>query len=472
MDFSRVLSDGQVERFRGAGEDLLERVGFRVKDEAALAACKAAGARVEEVSGTVRLPRALLRELAGYAPRTYAIGGAGGSSWEVGKEPLGLAIVTDPWIIDYDTGRPRRPCLADVKRHTAIAQKMPGVAAVSRMDFPVSDIDGPNSSLRAWEEHLILWGKHHLFVPAGAESNRRWHDLACILRNGAPGEAPLFSVMAAVISPLVISGINVDLVRFAIGHGAPVQPTVCPMAGSTAPYSLAGTLVQGHAENMALLALTQVLSPGHPFLYAFGPSVTDMRSGHDLYYTMDKVLWKVASVQLAKSYGLPAAAECGGTMTFRYDPQCGAEGFAFMMAALASGADILAGFGSCYTAMGMSAEMMLIQQAWLDAARYLGRGISTEPLDEAMAAIERVGPGGEFLTDESTLGGMRESEFFTSACFDHTPVGEAGPGPMSRGMLERAHEEAERLGAEQVSPLPGDVQEGIRRFFHDECARS
>ena len=44
-----------------------------------------------------------------------------------------------------------------------------------------------------------------------------------------------------------------------------------------------------------------------------------------MYYTMDKVLWKIAHVQLAKFYGLPAAAECGGSMVHRFDQQSGAR---------------------------------------------------------------------------------------------------------------------------------------------------
>ena len=68
-----------------------------------------------------------------------------------------------------------------------------------------------------------------------------------------------------------------------------------------------------------------------------GLSVTDLRSGADLYYTLDKVLWKNAAVQLGLAENMPVGAECGGTLTHRYDPQAGAEGMLFMLAAHASG---------------------------------------------------------------------------------------------------------------------------------------
>jgi hypothetical protein len=83
-------------------------------------------------------------------------------------------------------------------------------------------------------------------------------------------------------------------------------------------------------------------------------------------YTVRNILgetWEIGTVQLGRAENMPTWAECGGAMTHRYDPQCGAEGMLFMLAAHASGADIISGFGSCHNAMGMSAEMMVIHPA-------------------------------------------------------------------------------------------------------------
>jgi hypothetical protein len=43
-------------------------------------------------------------------------------------------------------------------------------------------------------------------------------------------------------------------------------------------------------------------------------SVADLMTVYDRYYTVDKVLWKIAAVQLGKSYNLPVIAECVGTL--------------------------------------------------------------------------------------------------------------------------------------------------------------
>jgi trimethylamine--corrinoid protein Co-methyltransferase len=218
---------------------------------------------------------------------------------------------------------------------------------------------------------------------------------------------------------------------------------------------------------LMLAAMTQILKPGHPVVYATGLSVTDLQTGADLYYTMDKVLWKIGAVQLGRAENMPTWAECGGAMTHRYDPQCGAEGMLFMLAAQASGADIISGFGSFHNAMGMSAEMMVIQEAWLRAARHLSRGIRTDDLRLATANLERVGPGGQFMDDDLTVELMRSDEFFRDDVFDLS--GGHGDG---RGMLERAHARVEQRVAGYQSRVPGDIQEDLRWHFHDLCRRS
>jgi trimethylamine---corrinoid protein Co-methyltransferase len=260
----------------------------------------------------------------------------------------------------------------------------------------------------------------------------------------------------------VLNQLNAELLLRSVAQGFAIVPTVCPMSGSTAPYSLAGTLLQSHVEVLMVTLMAQLLQPGHPVEYVSGLSVTDLQNGADLYYTIDKVLWKVAAVQLGQAEHMPVGAECGGTLTHRYDPQCGAEGMLFMLAAHAAGANILAGFGSCHNAVGMSGEMMVIQQAYLRAARHLSRGIGTDDLRLAAANLARVGPGGQFLDDDLTVALMRSDEFFRDDVFDLS--GGHGDG---RPMLERAHDRVEQLAAGCQSRVPHDIQEGLRRYFHD-----
>ncbi|MFC1526550.1 trimethylamine methyltransferase family protein, partial [Candidatus Latescibacterota bacterium] len=412
-------------------------------------------------SGGVRLPLPLQAELLSQAPGQYEIAGANGFRRTIGGgERHCVAIVTDPWILDYGAPSRRHPSLEDVRRHTRIAQRLDEVGAISLMDYPVTDRPGPHSSLHALEAFLLSHAKHLYVLATSLESLDRYLLLAEVLAEGR--NLPMMTVGVASLSPLTLTAMNGDLLLRACEHGMPIVPTVCPMAGATGPYGNSGMLLLGHAENLFMAALAQMVRPGHPFLYAQGPSITDMRSGEDLYYTLDKVLWKLASAQLGRACGLPTTAECGGTMPSRHDVQSGAEGLLFMLSAWESGADVLAGIGSCGNAVAMSGEMMVLQTGWLAAARFLGDGIRVS-VDADMDSIRRVGPGGQFMDDALTLERLRSGEFFDGELFDY------GDG---EAMLARAHALAEELSAEADSPLPGEMQEGVRRLLRDEYARA
>ncbi|MBN1642029.1 MAG: trimethylamine methyltransferase family protein [Anaerolineae bacterium] len=465
----KTLTASEIEGVQRATETILEDVGVRVQHEGLLRRARQAGARVDDASGVVRLPAPLLRELLATAPAQYAIADALGGEFTVGEgEPGCLAIVTDPWIVDYETGRPRRPRLADLRRHSAIAQQLQPVIAVSRMDYPVADVEGPHSSLRALQEHLTYFAKHYYSLPTSVAAFEQWVEIARILAQGRTlAQTRMVTVGVPILSPLTLTEMNATLLQRACELNFPIVPTTCPMAGTTGPYDKLGTLVLGNAENVFMAALVQILRPGHPFLYALGPSRTDMRSGGDMYYTLDKVLWKRWATQMGKSYSLPTSAECGGSMGYRYDPQSGAEGMLFMQAAYESGADVLAGIGSCYNAIGMSAEMMVLQVAWLEAARFLERSLDSEALERSVDSIRRVGPGGHFLTDALTIERLRAGEFFDHPLFDHS-----GEGTHHPGMVERAHQWVEDLVGRARSPLPDCVREDLDRYFDEQYRKS
>ena len=465
MLIGKVLSDVQLSEVRDASEEILERTGCRVLDAQALALCRKAGARVEDANGTVRIPRSLLRELVARAPSRFKATGVDGVTREIGGgRQWGMAITNDPWIIDYESREPRRPRTEDIRRNTIVAQSLDRIAGMSCMDFPVSDAPAAHANLRALEVHLLHHAKHNFVYPASVASLQRWLKIGAILARGGELRASgLFSVGVAALTPLTVTDMNVEFVRICCDHGFAIVPTVCPTAGMTSPYTLAGTLALANAEALFLLALIQIHRPGHPFLYALGPAVANMQNGACLYYTLDKVLWKAASVELGKSYGLPVTAECGGTMVHRFDQQSGAEGMLFMLAAVASGADCLAGFGSTHNAVGHSTEMMLIQEAYWRAAEFLRRGIRTDGERRGAESAARVGPGGEYMTDPLTLEHLRGDEFFSDELFDHD-----GDSAHSRSMLERAHAKVQALVEGFPSPVPDSVREELQAFFRQE----
>jgi trimethylamine---corrinoid protein Co-methyltransferase len=460
----KVLHEDQIQKIKQMTEELIEKTGFRVENRELLDIAKKHGAIVNMEEQTIKIPGDMLRDLLSKVPESYEAKGIDGKSFTVGKGAQYIsAIVTDPWIIDYETGKKRRPGLEDVRINTILSQLNEKVASIGRMDYPVTEYDDITSSLKALEIHILNHVKHYNVYTACIKDLLQWMEIGDILTqcDDLSGSS-LMTVAVAVVSPFVLPRFNGQAMIEAAKRNFTVVPTICPMAGTTSAYSLDATLLQGNTENIFIAALTQMLNPGNPFLYAFGPSVSDMRTGHDLYYTIDKCLWKTAAVELAKSYKIPVCAECGGTMSHRYDMQSGAESMLFMLGAQNSKADLLAGVGSCCNANGLSSEMMMIQYEWLKAAEHLSKGIDTENLAEGMKSIIDQGPGGNFLMDDLTIKNLRRNEFFQSDIMDMT----GGAGPEST-MLEKAHKKVRELTEDYISPVPGNIQESLKRYFHD-----
>jgi len=463
----RVLSDSEVERLHAETLRVLAEVGFKVAHAETLGKFRRAGALVNEAGSTVRVPPELVKELLALAPSRVAQTGLNRKVLDVGGDNrYYTSLVIDPFVVDYAAGV-RRPVLEDVRRHTIIGESLDRVNAMTRMQYPVCDIPEPDSCYKTMEVFLLHTTKHTAAYPTSEANCRDWMDVTAVIAQAGGLDVngtPLMSVGMAVTSPLQVHGPNIEIMRMAMERCYPILPTVCPMAGTTSPYSLAGTMLTANAEALIPVLIAQVYKPGHPAIYGIGPSVTDMQTGHDLYYKAEKMLFKIAATQMGAFYGLPVSGEAGGTLTWRADVQNGAESFAYLLASHAGRQNIVGGLGSLHNANGMSAEQIIMQCGLVDMAEYLARGMDVTDRKLALDSIRKAGPGGHYLEDELTLALLRSKEFFQTADLDLS----GGYDPSALGAYEMAHRKAEELAAQYETAVPAKVQAAIRSFFREK----
>lgn len=459
-----VLSDAEVQTLHERTLDVYERTGIRVSHDETLMRFAKSGARVDHTTGVVKLDRRLFQELLSLAPSIAIETGLNGRRLEVGGDNrYYLSLILDPYIVEYQAG-PRRPVLEDVRRHTIVGESLPRVSSMMRMEFPVADVPEPDSYFKTMEVFLSHTTKHTAIYPTSPENCRLWLDAMQTIAEAASLDwttTPLASIAMAVTSPLQISGANIEIMKMAMQTCCPIISTVCPMAGTTSPYSVAGTVLLANVEALAPVLIAQLYKPGHPVMYGFGPSVADMKTSHDLYYKVEKMLFKAAATRLGKFYGLPISGEAGGSLTWRADPQNGAESMAYLLASITGGQNIIGGLGSYHNANGMSAEQIVMQCALAEMAEYIARGIRMDSNRLGLDAIERTQPGGNFMTDDLTIELLRSDEFFHSPLLDLT----GGYQPDAPGIYEKAHETVQSLVAGYTSRVPDNVVEAIRRFF-------
>jgi trimethylamine--corrinoid protein Co-methyltransferase len=459
----RVLSDEEIERLHEKTLEVFEGVGAKITHAEALSKLKRAGARVDESSGIVRFPAAMVKELLALAPEEALQTGINGKLLHTGGgNRTYSSLVIDPFIADGDRGV-RRPVLDDVRRHTILGESLLRIDGLHRMQFPVSDAPEPDSYIKTLEIFLCHTTKHVMASPASVENGQEWMDVSEAIADAAGldvASTPLLTLAMAVTSPLQIHGPNVEIMKMAMSRCYPIMPTVCPMAGTTSPYSVAGTVLQANVETLLPVLLAQLYKPGHPVFYAIGPSVTDMRSGHDLYYGAEKLLFKTAAMQMGKFYGLPIATESAGSLTWRPDMQNGAESMLILLTGMVGGQNFVGGLGSLHNANGMSAEQIVMHCGLAEMAEFLARGVDLSDQKLALESIAAAGPGGNYLTDRLTVELLRSGEFFHSRVLDMT----GGYTDGTPGMYDIAHAKVEQLIAEYRPTVPEKVQEAIRTY--------
>jgi len=463
----KVLSDAEVEVLHAKTLEALENPGVKISHAEALEKMKRAGAKVEETSGRVRMPAGLVKELLAQAPGTVYQTGLNGKVLEAGgRNRYYLSLITDPFICDRAEG-PRRPVLEDIRRHTILGESLDRISSMMRMQYPAADVPEPDSYWKTMEMFLCHHTKHTHAYPTSEENGREWIEVMEVIAEagGVNRKGPAMLTLAmAVTSPLHVTGMNVEIIKMAMEHGCPIVSTVCPMAGTTAPYSIAGTALIANAEALLAVLIGQLYKPGHPVFYAVGPSVTDMKTGHDLYYRAEKMKFKIIGNQMGRFYGLPIAGEAGGTMTWRADVQNGMEGICYLLASLTGGQNIIGGVGSMHNANGMSAEQIVMQCGMIDMAEFLAAGVDLSERKLAIESIRQAGPGGNFLCDDLTMELLRGDEFFESEHMDFSG-GYHGPGT---SLLEKAKEKAERLIENYKPAISEKVREVVRTYFKDK----
>lgn len=300
------------------------------------------------------------------------------------------------------------------------------------------------------------------------EGARQVIELAAVVAGGREvlRRRPFISTMTSwMVSPLKLDTEVTQILIEWCRAGLPVALSSAPMAGSTSPVTLAGTLVQLNAEQLSGIVLTQLVRPGTPVLAGYIPGLADMRGGGYVGGAVEFGMMQAAAAQLAHFYGVPIYGSGGMTDSKLPDIQAGYEKMATLLLAAMGGCNYIHHAIGMLTNMdSVSPEQAVIDDEIMTMVQRVLSGIAVTEASVAVDAIDRVGPGGHFLMDAHTRAFMR-SEVFHPLVADrqNRPAWEAGGGQDARA---RARARVEVLLAEHEPPgLPAEVDAELRRKF-------
>ncbi len=462
-----LLDEGQLIRLHEAALAVLERVGLQVPHPEVLARFADEGAEVDFQSQRVRAEPELVMHLVWKAGAEFTLYGRDlkrTARFGQGQRNYN-SIAGEAFWVDEPGGARRPARLADVATAARFAEGLERISVVGAMTDP-SDVPVRLRPVEVFASLLRHTTRPVHFWFHDRASTRFLIELMVALRGSRSlaEDYPLCYPFLEPISPLRFPFDGVDLLFETAELNLPVP--VGPMAqmGLSAPMSLAGTIVQEHAEILAGIAITQLIRPGLPVMYGGIPHAFDMRTTQLVFAGPEQALLGVAMTELGKWLGLPVYINVGLTDSKRPDAQAGLETAATLLPGAAAGADIFGHLGIAGVDQATSLDMLVLQHEVVDYVESVLREVDLSDEALGLAEIEVAGPGGGYLDRDFTADRFRSELWFPRLLDRQYYQGWLEQGALS--LEERCrHRKAELLATSDVPPLADDTEQALEEVL-------
>ena len=425
----KFLSNDDVYDIHVSTLDLLEHVGVQVECEEALKLLHGLGADVDFRTKRARIGPDLVGEAVRKTPPSFILHA---------RNPERSLRIEDDRVFFLDGGTPSFVISLEGKRQPATLRDVADLTrlydCLEYMDliiggvFP-TDIPEPIHHVHTYLTRLENTDKaaFYGYFARGRVVAQDLIEMGSVVAGGLEElrRKPVIMGWENPISPLSHGKAQTEMVLEFARLGLPIHIGPAIQAGATGPVSLAGVLVQQNAEVLSGIVMAQsAAEPGRrpPIVYGAVPALADMRYGSMVYGAAEPALMNVASVQIARYYGLVCRGNGGTTESKTIDAQGGFESAITLLMASLGGANLImnAAGGSMEPGIGaMSYEKAVIDNDIAGIVSRILEGITVS--DETLAAevISAVGPGGQFLSQEHTRR-LFEKEHFIPKISDRT----------------------------------------------------
>ena len=393
---------------------ILEHVGMRMRGAAALPLLRDAGASVDD-TGVVRFPTELVERAVAACPREVLMAGETPATDVLldGSRSFFNVSGCAAKTLDEATGAVRPSTLRDLRDGTIVLDATPELDVVWTF-LTATDVALERRELVEYYTYLTETAKPVVFVDCPSDTSHVRRIFEIVSGDLARfRERPRMSLLCAARSPLEVNGELLDAALDFAALGSPIWVYSMPISGATAPVTPAGTLALLWAEVLGTITAIQTASPGAPVVACCGPGILDMRHTTMSLGNLESTLMGAASTEIGHHLGIPVHNSGLSTDAKHGGVQAGYEKGLKVMAAVATGADIISGgFGFLDSSSTFSLSMIPVDAEIAGMARRMARGIEVTAETLMGDSFARVGIGGDFLREKETRRRVRAGEHF------------------------------------------------------------
>ncbi len=457
----RVLADAQCHDLYLATLDCLERVGVQVNNAEARDLLATAGATVD--GALVKVPRAIIQRGLETVPHGYTVWGRGG------KRPMTVAPdhvnfgpgLTNPFFVDPDTGERRRSRKGDAALTARVADALENIDYVMGLSY-LADTHPDQVAVFEFAELIANTEKPILAWAHSVENIALIHQIALAVagNEAAYREHPSYALFSTYPAPLRHSDEDLANLLWAVAHGVPVVYLGGPTVGLESPFPGASAIVVHLANVLSGVAILQLKCPGAPVAVGGVLATMDMYTARPAYGSPELSLYSAAACDVARSLGLPFMGTAGASESKLLDSQAAIETSIQVLMAALCGSALVHDVGFLDGANLGSLDLLVMTDEVIGMVKRILRGIQVDPETIMLDVIEKVGPGGQFLTAGRSAT-LARKEVWLPTLLDRKPYdiwAERG----STSMEDRTRQKTKKILAEHRAPaLAAEVQATI-----------
>ena len=247
--------------------------------------------------------------------------------------------------------------LKDLYHAARLADNLTNISFFSR-SLVAGDIEDPlefdlstaAASLAGTSKHVMVQAAHWSHVIAIAE-------LCYKIAGGEESfrKRPFLSLhINHAVPPLRFDPTSIKVMMEAVKLGIPVHCNVFGQLGASSPVTIAGSVSQTLAENLAGLVSVYILDPDAASIAGPRPMITDLRTGGMAGGAPEQLMATAAAVQVMRYWKVPCSVIAGATDSKLVDFQSGYEKALTINSAVQTGANLIT------QAAGSQASLMAV----------------------------------------------------------------------------------------------------------------